>query len=78
MPNGILTGMSIRQFLLYATNNEDVSRHEEVFDVAFFIINTCALVCGSVYLGYSNNWEWVPFLIIEYTWAVDTIRHNRP
>lgn len=76
--SGILVRMSLHQFFLYVTNNEDVSRHEEVFDVAFFIINTIALVAGGIYLAYSSNWEWIPFLIIEYTWAVDTIRHNRP
>jgi hypothetical protein len=70
--------MSLRQFFLYITNNEDVSRHEEVFDIAFFIINTIALVGGAAYLSYARQWEWIPFLVIEYTWAVDTIRHNRP
>jgi hypothetical protein len=69
--------MSIRQFLLYVTNNEDVSRHETGFDIAFFIINTVALVGGGAYLAYYGMWEWVPFLLIEYTWAIDTIRHNR-
>lgn len=69
--------MSVKQFLLYVTNNEDVSRHEELFDIAFFIINTAALVGGGAYLAYIGMWEWTPFLVIEYTWAIDTIRHNR-
>lgn len=69
--------MSIKQFLLYVTNNEEVSRHEEMFDIAFFIINTIALIGGTIYLSFVQMWEWIPFLIIEYTWAVDTIRHNR-
>ena len=60
------------------TNNEETSRHEELFDIAFFIINTIVVVVGSVYCAYIGEWQWVPFLIIEYTWAVDTMRHNRP
>ena len=69
---------SIKNFLLYVTNNEETSRHEEWFDIAFFIINTIVVVVGSVYCAYIGEWQWVPFLIIEYTWAVDTMRHNRP
>ncbi|MBP9757655.1 MAG: hypothetical protein KBD06_03590 [Candidatus Pacebacteria bacterium] len=69
--------MSVRQFLLYITNNEATSRHEEAFDIGFFIINTAALIGGGIYLAYIGQWEWLPFLLIEYTWAVDTIRHNR-
>lgn len=63
---------------MYVTNNEKVSRHEEVFDIAFFIINTCALIGGTIYLSFIGQWEWIAFLIIEYTWAIDTIRNNRP
>jgi hypothetical protein len=70
--------MNFKRWLLYMTNNEEVSRHETEFDVGFFIINTLALVGGILYFFYIRQWEWVPFLIIEYTWAVDTIRHNRP
>ena len=70
--------MSLRQFFLYVTNNEEISRHEEIFDIAFFIINTVALIGGIIYLSFVRMWEWIPFLVIEYTWAVDTIRNNRP
>lgn len=70
--------MTIKKFLLYITNNEEVPRHEAQFDIAFFIINTLALVLGSIYLSYVGSFEWIPFLIIEYTWAIDTMRHNRP
>ena len=69
---------AIKNFLLYVTNNENVSRHEQEFDIAFFIINTIVVFFGSIYLGYVGEWHWIPFLIIEYTWAVDTMRHNRP
>ena len=69
--------MNIRGWLRYVTNNEEVSRHEEVFDIAFFIINTLVVVLGSAYIAYVGEWQWIPFLIIEYTWAIDTIRHNR-
>lgn len=70
--------MLLKRFFLYVTNNEETTRHEEVFDIAFFIINTVALVGGGFYLGYVGEWQWIPFLVIEYTWAVDTMRHNRP
>lgn len=70
--------MNIKKWLLYITNNESVSRHEERFDIAFFIINTAAVAGGSVYIAYIGEWQWIPFLVIEYTWAVDTMRHNRP
>jgi hypothetical protein len=69
--------MNIKKFLLYVTNNEETSRHEEVFDIAFFIINTLALI-GGVYLFIANNAsEWIPVLVIEYTWAFDNMRNNR-
>lgn len=70
--------MNLKKWLLYITNNEEVSRHEEVFDIGFFIVNTIALVFGSIYLLYIGQWEWIAFLVIEYTWAMDTMRHNRP
>ena len=70
--------MRIKQLLLYITNNEETSRHEEWFDIGFFIINTVALIFGSWYLIHIDQWEWIAFLIIEYTWAMDTMRHNRP
>ena len=70
--------MNLKKWFLYITNNEEVSRHEEEFDIAFFIINTLAVILGSVYVAYIRQWEWIPFLIIEYTWAIDTMRHNRP
>lgn len=69
--------MSIKQFLFYITNNEDTSRHEEIFDIGFFIVNTLALLGGAIYLVYSGEWAWIAFLVIEYTWAMDTMRHNR-
>jgi len=68
----------MHKWLLYMTNNEEVSRHEMGFDVAFFIINTMALVVGSfLFLTYSEP-QWIAVLIIEYTWALDNMRHNRP
>jgi len=66
------------KFLVYVTNNEDSPRHETEFDIAFFIINTFALIFGSWYLASIGQWEWIAFLVIEYTWAMDTMRHNRP
>lgn len=69
---------TFRKLLRYVTNNETISRHEEEFDIAFFIINTLAVFIGGGYLAYIGEWQWIPFLIIEYTWAIDTMRHNRP
>ncbi len=69
--------MNMKKFLFYITNNEEVSRHEEVFDIGFFIINTLALILGGAYLAYVGDWAWIAFLVIEYTWAMDTMRHNR-
>ena len=60
------------------TNNEDRTRHETEFDIAFFLINTFAVVAGGIYLAHIDEWQWIPFLVIEYTWAIDTMRHNRP
>lgn len=68
----------IKKFFLYITNNEEVSRHEQGFDVAFFIINTIAVVVGTVVFFANNEPQWIAVLIIEYTWALDNMRHNRP
>ncbi|QQG38295.1 MAG: hypothetical protein HYS26_01970 [Candidatus Kaiserbacteria bacterium] len=70
--------MGLKNLLLYITNNEPESRHEPQWDIAFFVINTLAVVFGGMYLAYIGEWHWIPFLIIEYTWAIDTMRHNRP
>lgn len=70
--------MGLKRWLLYITNNESTARHEKGFDIAFFVINTIALLVGGAYLGYIGEWQWIPFLVIEYTWAIDTMRHNRP
>ncbi len=68
----------LKRWLLYITNNEEISRHEQGFDIAFFIINTVALLIGAVLLTIYGEPHWIPFLIIEYTWALDSMRHNRP
>jgi hypothetical protein len=57
----------IWRWLLYITNNEETSRHEQHFDVAFFIINTIALVGGITLFTVYESAEWIPVLIIEYT-----------
>ena len=64
-------------WLLYLTNNEESSRHEQEFDVAFLIINTIALFFGVFLFISYNASEWIPMLIIEYTWAFDNMRNNR-
>ena len=65
-------------FLRYITNNEATSRHEEVFDGIFWIVETLALVLGIWILLAKHIAEWIPFLVIEYCWAMDNLRHNRP
>ncbi len=70
--------MTLKKFFLYVTNNEQVSRHEEIFDIVFFIVNTIAVVFGSVMFVLNNEPQWISVLVIEYTWALDNMRHNRP
>ncbi|GEM_PF-686137 len=69
---------NVWKFLQYITNNEAQSRHEEIFDVIFWIIETVALVLGIVILVIKNSQEWIAFIVIEYCWAMDNLRHNRP
>ena len=70
--------MRLRKWFLYITNNEEISRHEEFFDAIFFIINTIALIFGIfMFITYEEP-HWIPVLVIEYTWALDNMRHNRP
>lgn len=70
--------MNIRALLLYLTNNEAESRHEEWFDMVFFIVNTVALVFGVAMFVVHDEPQWIPVLVIEYSWALDNMRHNRP
>lgn len=70
--------MKILNWLLYVTNNEKVSRHEQVFDVIFFIINSLAVIAGVYFFIRYNEPQWIAVLVIEYTWALDNMRHNRP
>ncbi len=65
------------KFLLYITNNEKVSRHEQIFDVVFWIIETLALIFGIWFLIAADEPWWIAFLVIEYCWAMDNLRHNR-
>jgi len=65
------------KWLLYLTNNEEESRHEEFFDSIFFIVNTIALFVGFYMFTVNNATEWIPVLVIEYTWAFDNMRNNR-
>jgi hypothetical protein len=69
--------MTFKKWLLYITNNEEVSRHEEAFDIAFFIVNTIASIFGVAMFIIHNEPQWIPVLVIEYTWALDNMRHNR-
>ncbi len=66
------------KFLRYVTNNEAQSRHEEIFDAIFWTIETIALIVGIGILLDQHDAKWIPFLVIEYCWAMDNLRHNRP
>ena len=68
----------LKAWFLYVTNNEEKSRHEEVFDVLFFVVNTAALAFGIAMFIVHDEPQWIPVLVIEYTWALDSMRHNRP
>ncbi len=70
--------MKLKDLFLYITNNEERSRHEEIFDIAFFIINTIALIFGIAMFIIHDEPQWIPVLVIEYSWALDNMRHNRP
>ena len=72
-----MSGTMLR-FLRYITNNEAKSRHEEGFDMFFWMVETLALVVGIWILLAKHSAEWIPFLVIEYCWAMDNLRHNRP
>lgn len=67
----------IRKWLIWVTNNQDRPKHEIEFDIAFFLINTIALGIGIFALIKTEQYPWIPFLVIEYTWALDNMRHNR-
>lgn len=69
--------MKLWNWLLYLTNNEESSRHEQSFDVAFLVINTIALIFGVILFITHGAPEWIPVLVIEYTWAFDNMRNNR-
>ena len=68
----------IWNWLLYITNNEEESRHEQVFDMIFFLVNTIAAIVGVYLFIHYNEPQWIAVLIIEYTWAFDNMRNNRP
>ncbi len=65
------------KFLRYITNNEVQSRQKNL-DVIFWMIETVALIFGTGILITRHSTKWIPFLVIEYCWAMDNLRHNRP
>lgn len=68
----------IYKFLLYLTNNEEVSRHEKEFDVfTFLLIIICLTIGITSFMSGQDKYGWICMLIIETMWAVDGIRHNR-
>lgn len=67
------------RWLCWVTNNELHPKHEVEFDVAFFIVNTITVVAGTYCMIVAGR-DVAPFaalLVIEFTWALDTLRHNR-
>ena len=69
--------MKFKDWFLYITNNEKESRHEEIFDIVFFVVNTVAGIFGIIMFIIYNELQWIPILVIEYMWAFDNMRHNR-
>ena len=69
--------MKLRDMLKYLTNNEEKSRHEELFDNIFLVVNFLSLVIGTLVLISIKEYHWIAFLIIEHNWALDNMRHNR-
>lgn len=67
----------IYEWLCWVTNNENNPKHEIEFDIVFFIINTIALIAGTIIAIVKKEILWIPFLIIEYNWALDNMRNNR-
>jgi len=67
------------RWLCWVTNNEVHPKHEVEFDIVFFIINTLTVVFGCYYMFTSgpSNAPFAALLVIEWTWALDTIRNNR-
>ncbi len=55
---------------MYLTNNEEVSRHEEHFDVAFLIVNTLALFIGIAMFIKYNEPQWISVYIKLTTFVV--------
>jgi len=67
----------IYKILIYLTNNEYYPKDEILFDNIFLIVNTIALVIGIPLFLLRGEGQWIAVLIIEYTWALDNMRHNR-
>ena len=69
----------IWKWLCWVTNNEKNPKHEVEFDIVFFIVNTLTIIIGIPYMIISGggNAPFATLLIIEYTWALDTLRNNR-
>ena len=44
----------------------------------FWVVETAALIVGATVLFIKHDGEWIAFLVIEYCWAMDNLRHNRP
>ena len=64
-------------WLIWVTNNERNPRHEIEFDIGFFILNTFCLIAGTTVFIATKEYAWIAILVIEYTWALDNMRHNR-
>lgn len=70
--------MKIPYFLRYLTNNLENSKHEPEWDAVFFIVETIALFLGVFAFIHYNEKAWIPVIVIEWCWAIDNLRHNRP
>jgi hypothetical protein len=64
-------------WLLYITNNHEISKDEEKWDIGGFILATVVLFAGIIVIILVKEYVWAAFLIIEYLWYIDNMRHNR-
>lgn len=66
----------INQALLYITNNEKKPKDEILFDKIFIVVDIIAIIVGIYWLWPAEK-GWIPFLVIEFCWALDNLRWNR-
>jgi len=67
----------IYHFLLYLTNNLPVSKHEEAWDIVFFLVAILSTIGGIVLFLIRKEPQWIPVILLEFCWLWDNIKFNR-